>query len=314
VGIVARMCRQIPAVLAALALLAGCATAPRNTRHDWPRYTLQATQVVVLNSPDGRRFDASALCFLPDGSLLTIDNLRPQLCRIALTPGADTARLVPLEQWLTPAQLAPFASIKRGAYDCEGIARDERGRLYICEEANRWVLRCDPASGRVERLLIDLSPVEHFFSADPNASFEGVAVGRGKLYLANERNSPLVITVDLETLRVTDWFRPQPRKPSFLGTHYSDLCWFEGKLWVLCRQHRVVLAVNPATHDVLAEFDYEAVEDALGYRKTLPAGIMEGLAVDRDSIWLVTDNNGWPRKSSAADLRPTLVRCPRPDK
>ena len=115
-------------------------------------------------------------------------------------------------------------------------------------------------------------------------------------------------------MRVTDWFQPQPKKGSLLGTHYSDLCWFEGKLWVLCRQHRVVLAFNPATREVLAEYDYEAVEDALGYRKTLPLGIMEGLAVDHDSIWLVTDNNGWPRRASASDLRPTLVKCPRPDR
>ncbi len=156
-------------MLAAVALLAGCATAPSNTNQDWPRYTLQATQVVVLNPPYGGRFDASALCFTPDGTLLTIDNLRPELCRIELAPGAATARLIPLEGWLTPAQLAPFAAIKRGAYDCEGIARDEQGRLYICEEANRWVLRCDPTSGRVERLLIDSSPVENFFSAEPNA-------------------------------------------------------------------------------------------------------------------------------------------------
>jgi hypothetical protein len=72
--------------------------------------------------------------------------------------------------------------------------------------------------------------------------------------------------------------------------------------------------VNPDTREVLAEFDYEAVEDALGYRKGLPVGIMEGLAVDRDWIWLVTDNNGWPRKSSPKDIRPTLVKCPRPDR
>jgi hypothetical protein len=275
---------------------------------------LQATQVVVLNPPHGERFDASALCFQFDGTLLTIDNLRPELCRIELAPGTATARLVPLGGWLTPAQLAPFAALKRGNWDCEGIARDEQGRLYICEEVNRWILRCDPKDGSVERLLIDWSPVENFFSADPNASFEGVAVSGGKLYVANERSSPLVITVDLRTLRVTDWFRPQPRKSSLLGTHYSDLCWFEGKLWVLCRQHRVVLAVNPTTHEVLAEYDYEAAEDALGYRKSLPVGLMEGLAVDRDFIWLVTDNNGYTRKSSAGGLRPTLVKCPRPDR
>jgi hypothetical protein len=75
----------------------------------------------------------------------------------------------------------------------------------------------------------------------------------------------------------------------------------------------VVLEVEPRTHEVLAEFDYQAAEDRLDYRKDLPVGIMEGLAVDRDFIWLATDNNGFGRKSAPGDIRPTLLRCPRPD-
>ena len=62
------------------------------------------------------------------------------------------------------------------------------------------------------------------------------------------------------------------------------------------------------TREVLAEFDYEAVEDALGYRKGLPVGIMEGLAVDHDWIWLVTDNNEWPRRSSPGPVSASSPR------
>lgn len=305
------MCVRSLLFLPSLILFAGCTSVPQNTNQEWPRYTLRATQVIVLNPPQGERYDASGLLLMPGGSLLTINNLRPQLNRTDVQPGVSEAPLQPVEGCFSAASLSP---LRADRFDLEGLARDDQERLYVCDEANRWILRCDPQTGRVERLPIDWSPVEDFFSAERNASFEGVAVGEGQLYVANERSAPLIITMDLRTLRVTDWFQPQPRKFSLLGTHYSDLCWFEGKLWVLCRQHRVVLAVNPATREVLAEFDYEAVEDALGYQKTLPVGIMEGLAVDRDSIWLVTDNNGWPRKSSANDLRPTLVKCPRPDR
>jgi hypothetical protein len=274
---------------------------------------LKAAQTVALSAPDGERFDASALLLLPDGSLLTVNDRGPEVYRIDRTTDAAEARLIPVPNLFRPAELARFVALKQGHYDCEGLARDEQGRIYICEEANRWILRCDPGTGRVERLPIDWSPVESFFSADPNASFEGIAVGGGKLYVANERSAALVIAVDLVSLRVTGWFQPQPRKGSLLGTHYSDLCWFEDRLWILCRQHRVVLEVNPRTREVVGEFDYEAIEDALGYHKMLPVGIMEGLAVDRDAIWLVTDNNGLPRKSARHDIRPTLVRCPRPE-
>lgn len=41
---------------------------------------------------------------------------------------------------------------------------------------------------------------------------------------------------------------------------------------------------------------------------------MEGLAVNRDFIWLVTDNNGLGRVRHREDLRPTLFQCPRPDR
>jgi len=187
----------------------------------------------------------------------------------------------------------------------------------VCEEKNRWILRCDARAGRVERLPIDWSPVQRFFNGlDPNASFEGIAIGHGKLYVANERTAPVIIVVDLETLKVTGHFEAYPQAGSFFGTHYSDLCWSVGRLWVLCRQHRVVLEIDPETRQVLAEFDYRAVEDALGYKTGLPisVGLMEGLAVDRDSIWLLTDNNGMGRGGAARDIRPTLVRCRRPDR
>ena len=76
----------------------------------------------------------------------------------------------------------------------------------------------------------------------------------------------------------------------------------------------MVLEVNPETHAVLAEFDYGDLEESLGYRTGLPVGIMEGLAVSKDSIWLLTDNNGEPRGRRGNDIRPTLVRCARPDR
>jgi len=298
-----------------LALVAGCAAAPTSPGPAWPQHVLRADRVTLLNSPGGERFDASGLLWTKTGGLLTVNDRGPRLYRIETRPGGAEADLRPLADCFTPEQLAPLAALKREHYDCEGIAQDEQGRLYLCEELNRWILRCDPKTGRVERLPIDWAPVRDLFSGvDPNASFEGIAIGDGKLYVANERTAALIIVVDLARMKVTGHFTVQPRKSSFFGTHYSDLSWFEGKLWVLCRQHRVVLEVNPRTHEVLAEYDYRELEDQLGYRTQFPVGIMEGLAVDREFIWLATDNNGLERKGTRGDIRPALVRCPRPDR
>jgi len=290
--------------------------AAQDTATAWPKHRLVAAQVTVLNLPDKRRFDASGLLLLSSGELLTLRNNRDTLLyRIEPLPGGKEASLVPLTDCFTTNQLARLAERGKAPWDCEGIAQDDQGRIYVCEESRRWILRCDPKAGRTERLSIDWADARDYFSTvESNASFEGVAIGGGKLYVANERNSPLIIEVDLASLRVTDHFVVHPAKPSFFGLHYSDLCWFEDTLWVLCRQHRVVLQVDAARHVVLAEFDYGDVEEKLGYRTGLSAGIMEGLAVSKDSLWLLTDNNGAPRGHTGDDIRPTLVRCARPDR
>lgn len=307
--------RQLGALTLLPALLAaGCATSPKQAEADWPRYVLHAELTAQLNLPGGQRFDASGLLLTPSGDLLTVNDLGPTLYRIEMRPDGASADVVPLPNCFTEAQLAPFAREKFGRYDCEGIAQDPEGRLYICEEANRWILRCDPKAGQVERLAIDWSSVQNYFSTDRNASFEGIAIGKGKLYVANERSAPVIIVVDLARLKVIDHFEVYPQRFSLFGTHYSDLSWYDGKLFVLCRQHRVVLEVDPKTHAVLAEFDYRAMEDRLNYRKQLPVGIMEGLAVERDFFWLVTDNNGFPRANAPDDRRPTLLKCRRPDR
>jgi hypothetical protein len=220
----------------------------------------------------------------------------------------------------TDTQLAPLRAGRTGRaarFDIEGLAIDPEGRLYLCDESRRWILRCDPRQDRVERLTIDWTPVQPFF-ADPgaNAAFEGIAVGDGRLYLANERAQARLIVVDLATLRVVDHFVVRPAAGTLWEPHYSDLCWFAGRLYVLLREARCVLAIDARSHRVTAEYDYRALEadPEHDYIRALPfAGLMEGLAVDDTHLWLVTDNNDRPRVRDLADRRPTLFRCPRPD-
>jgi uncharacterized protein YjiK len=281
-------------------------------RGKWPLYPLKTKESWLLDLPAGKEFDASGLLLLTNGTLLTLSDRGPTLYSIQFTSGSNSAKLVALPNCFTPAQLKPYAREKFRYYDSEGIAGDDQGRLYICEEANRWIMRCDPAAEKVERLDIDWTPVKKYFSADRNASFEGIAINGDRLYVANERNSPVIIVVDLNSLKVIDHFQVFPQTPSFLGTHYSDLCWHAGSLWVLCRQHRVIIEVDPQSHKILSEYDYSAIEEDLGYQTRLPVGIMEGLAVTDKVFWLVTDNNGLPRKTALDDIRPTLLRIPRP--
>ena len=282
---------------------------------DWPVYTLDKAEVFTLETGPFGNFQASALLRTHSGELLTLSDTAPTIYRIEVPNTPGPALIAPITNAFTKAQLAPYAAEKIDRYDCEGLAEDGQGRIYICEEANRWILRWDPKSNSVERLAIDWSPVARHFSTDRNASFEGIAIAGNRMYVANERQMAVIIEVDLQTLKVVDHFVVVPRTFNWLGMHYSDLSWFDGKLYVLCRQNRVILEVNPETHQVLAEFNYHKLEDQLGYLKPIPGvGLMEGLSVDRDDFWMVPDTNGYGRKRNPDDTRPRLLRCPRPQR
>jgi uncharacterized protein YjiK len=283
---------------------------------DWPVYELEAEEFWWLNLPEGRRFDASGLLWTGAGELLTVSDRGATLYQVGFIEERE-AELELVPGIFTKEQLAPFAAEKTGHYDAEGLAQDESGRIYLCEEANRWILRYDPRMKRVERLEIDWSPVQHYFHpTDRNASFEGIAVGNGRLYVANERQFGRIIVVDVETLEVIDDFLVRPKGNQARDVIYSGLSWRDGFLYVLLRQQQKVLKVAPGTGRVLAEYSYGKMEGRreVAYRTWLPIGLMEGIAVTEDSIWLVADNNGLGRVLDSGDRRPVLFRCRRPDR
>lgn len=305
-------------LLLSLSILAGCTSTNRKTddasTNLWPCYTLSAEKVWPLNPPGGKRFDASGL-LLRKGEMITVNDRGAQIYKINFRE--DSADLVVVTNAFTDSQLAPFGKEKRGRYDCEGIARDSRGRIYLCEEANRWILRFDPKTRTVDRLPINWSLVQKYFHrTDGNASFEGIAIGDGKLFVANERQEGRIIVLDLKTLKIIDDFTVRPTRTQMLDIHYSDLSWFDGALYAILRENRVMVKIDPKKRRIVAEYNFHAMEQSpeLAYRVMYPTSTMEGLAVDKKYFWLVTDNNGWGRKQFPEDTRPTLFKCPRPDR
>lgn len=291
------------------------AAQPVTPASSWPRYVLKAEMTWQLDLPEGKRFDASGLLLTSTKELLTLNDRGLGLYRIGWEPGTPTATLTLLPDCFSAAQVERYRLEKRGHYDNEGIAQDAQGRLYICEEANRWILRWDPATQRVDRLDIDWTPVRGYFSSDRNASFEGIAVGGNRLYVANERQTGRIIAVDLNTLKVIDHFTVRPHGVGARDVHYTDLCWRPEGLFVLLRESSIVLKVDPLLHRVLAEYSFASMErqPEVNYYTLFPTSTMEGLTVDDQWMWLLTDNNGLGRIRYKSDIRPTLFRCPRPD-
>lgn len=283
----------------------------KSTSH---HYHLKAEAWWQLTPPNHEDIQASGLNRTPSGEFLTVSDREPTLYRIDLPAQGRDAHLSPLPDCFTTSQLSFLSREKLGRYDVEGVAVDSQGRIYICEEGNRWILRFEPKTHHVERLAIDWSPVHKYFSKDRNASFEGIAIGGHRLYVANERELGRIIVVDLKTLKIVDHFVARPANSEARDVHYSDLCWFDGHLYALLRESGVVLKIEPQSHRVMAEYDYKDVEYApeVIYQRLYPTSVMEGLYVDRENIWLVTDSNGYGRVQHPEDKRPTLFRCHRP--
>jgi hypothetical protein len=282
------------------------------------RHVLRADAAWRLNLPDLEPFGASGLLQLPSGGLLTVNDRGVEVFRVSLQTGTNVADLVMRTDLFNERQLAHLSAARARRFDVEGIARDDQGRIYLCDEAERWILRCAPSGDRAERLVIDWTPVQHLFSrTSRNASFEGIAIGGGQLFVANERSQAVIIVMDLDTLEVVNHFAPRPAGLWIWEPHYSDLSWHDDILYVLVRESHLVLAVDPGSGRVLVEYDYKAVEldPEFEHERAYPfVGVMEGLAVDREHIWLVTDNNHRPHLRYPKDFRPVLFRCPRPDR
>ncbi len=302
-------------LLSTTALAAPATNEPPAIHWNIPSFNLRATNIWRLNAPGDIRMDSSGLAQLPDGRILVVNDRDGAIYSMRPDPGQSTADLKPEPALFSREALNHFKDRKHGHYDGEGLCRDSLGRIYLCEEADRWILRCDPTTGAVELLEIDWSPVARWFSTNRNASFEGLAIHGDRLWVANERLKGRIIVVDLPTLKVVDSFQAFPVGSQSEDVHYSDLCYFDGALWVLCRDSFCILKVDPDTHATLVQYNYRALERSYNdaYAQPFNLGFAEGLIVDETSIWIVVDNNGFPRVAALHDRRPTLWRCPRPD-
>jgi hypothetical protein len=278
-------------------------------------HVLEADDRWLLTPPAPIQMDTSSILRLPDGTWLTVNDkgLPPYEIRFG---SQSEAFLVPRPDLFPPEAIADLNVAKEHRWDAEGLAVDHQGRLYLCDEPDRWIVRQDLSTGVVEHLDIDWSPVRHLFHpTDLNASFEGIAVGGDVLYVANERSEGRILAVNLSTLQVIDHFQVRPKGRPRGDVHYSALCWYDDRLWVLCRRDQCILEVDPETHFVLAEYDYSNIENAKenAYLTGIHFGMAEGLFVDNTHFWVVIDNNGLRRRAALSDRRPLLFRALRPN-
>ncbi|MCP5006566.1 MAG: esterase-like activity of phytase family protein [Planctomycetes bacterium] len=278
-------------------------------------HILQMDSFWRIDVPDETRMDLSGLVITNNGRFLTIDDKEFNL--FELRPQEDISRAsIVASDLIRSEDLVEYRRTKVGLMDCEGLAVDADGNIYICEEQHRWIFKVNSNVKRLKRLKIDWSPVTKYFNpTDKNASFEGVAVSHKHLFVINERDRARIIVVDLASLKVLDHFTVYSTMHPSLFVHYSGLSWFDGKLYILLRHSQVILEIDPETHRVIAEYSFRNTERESGfnYRSRYWTGCMEGLHVSNDFFWVLTDNNGNSLKENRDEDRPTLIRFKRPE-
>ena len=277
-------------------------------REAFPTQSLVLEQSWRLDGARGR-FDGSGIERADDGELLVVRDSELAVYAVRFQANRPSAALVRHARYAAPLEKLDLG-VKR--FDMEGLAIDEKGILYACDEYARRVLRFT-TKGVINSLPLDLAGASEFFSkTDRNASFEGIAIGGDRLYLANERGQGRILELDLRSGKLLNSFNLRTGLTAWPDTHYSGLDWDKGRLFALLREERAVIEVDPEARRIKRILRYHDVEyhPEHRYQTRVPfAGVMEGLLVEDDVVWLLSDNNGLGRFADKSDSRPTLFRC-----
>jgi len=207
----------------------------------------------------------------------------------------------------------------QGRFDLEGITWCQGG-FYLAEESTRSILSLNLKGMAEEHPLgFDkfhakkgkMSP----FSGVRNAGLEAIACdeNKGLLYVFNERQFRMGYVYSLKEKKLLEQFDfpsgntlPRFEKSFWIYPDFAGADFHGGKLYVLVRNQRLILEVDPESYAVLRRLSFARHTEHL-YQKNDPFGLAEGLVVRRDKFYIVLDNNGHPRRNNQNDIRPVLL-------
>jgi uncharacterized protein YjiK len=246
-----------------------------------------------------------------DGKLFAVSDKHDDTL-FELELAADRARAIPALRFEAP----------RGArLDLEGLARDADGAFLLASEGRYQILRVTPA-GKAEPVCTSLEAFGESVGlfARFNAGIEGVVrLPDGGLLVAAEREPRGLIELPgpgvLDGARA--WPMPGSRCPAGAarGNDFSDLAILAGDVYALARNAHLVVRLERAANRWLERgaWSYALTENDPRYAyRDRTFGIAEGLALDADRVFLVTDNNQQARAQDSADRRAQLFVFRRP--
>jgi hypothetical protein len=292
----------------AVALLAWSTAAAAATPHI-PELELVAA--LPIDGSDG--LDLSGLAMRGRALYAVSDKDDTRIFRIVLAPGHASARLEPAVPITLPSDSG------KGRCDWEGLAIHPDGRWLLASELKHRVLAVPAKGGIGTWITPNLQPAAHPHGMlqVANAGLEGLTVGPGgTLILAAERQNrglieiapghpPIFFPLSTSIVRL-----PSPRVPDlaaveWTGTHLLGLyrnaellvrlekqndAWIETRAWSFRQTVR-----HPKLRYIAASY-----------------GMVEGLAISKDFIYLCADNNRSGRAADPSDRRGLLYIFKRP--
>lgn len=193
----------------------------------------------------------------------------------------------------------------KSPWDLEGITVCGED-IYLANEQTRNILKL--SNGKLTKLKFGLSKALRAVGANPektsvNAGIEGIAMDceSNTLYIAQERSPRAIIVADLNKNKVVKSFStPAVENPN---PDYADLYFEKGFLYVLERNKRMIIKVDPKSEKVVDEASYLNLADNFKaselYDTGKPYGVGEALFMDSDFIYIGNDNN-WDKFSEKA--------------
>jgi uncharacterized protein YjiK len=228
----------------------------------------------------------------------------------------------------TNATLRTFVSLSprmEGPLDFEGITADEDSALLLASEAHNRVLRVE-STGRASWVTAPLETIGGSVGLlrERNAGLEGITrLPNGRLLLAAERGPRGLLELQGKgnagetSPEARAWAMPSSIYPIPAGrqSDFSDLTTTGGDVYVLERNSHLVVRLERTAErwEEREAWSYARTEnDARFSYRDSRYGVGEGLAIDRDHVYIVTDNNRLPRTADADDRRPQLFVFARP--
>ena len=194
-----------------------------------------------------------------------------------------------------------------GELDFEGLSCDAAGNRYLVSEAQVAVLQV-PAQGPANWLSLPATLLSQARASglllQYNALFEGLAVDPtgSRLWLAAEREKRGLLALHKQPggwacagscvllSEGHELVAPMPLGAEVLPADFSDLAFFNGKLFTLERLAHQICRRNPPDGRVEHCWSYAGTALTEARRYDLPYGLAEALSVDAEGAWIGVDN------------------------